>query len=813
MHEMTYCIGGRKIAGPHTRKVESAKNRCGRPHEKSGRFWGIIERSDIEDSGYRLLFEAVADGMLLAAVDGTVVDANAEACVLLGRTRDEVVASGRGAIFDQSDPRLAPAIEQRRESGRFKGELRLLRHDGVPFSAEVSFAAYRDELGDEKTVIVFRDVTERKEAERNFREAEARFRTLVEHIPAVTYMEAIDRQERSTNLLYASPQIEAMFGYSPEEWMSDPQLFPRLLHPEDREWVLSEDERTDATGEPFLMEYRQFTRDGRLVWVRDEAVLVRDEEGRPRYWLGVLYDTTEQKRIEGELRESEERYRAFIRQSTEGIWRLEFQQPIPTDVAEDEQIDLFYRHGYLAECNDAMARLYGYQQAEEIVGAKLADVLSPAIPENVEYLRAAVRSGYRLTDAEVHRTDEGNVRYFLSNLTGIVEDGFLVRAWGTQQDVTERKEADRKLREAEARFRTLVEQVPAVIYIDSNDEISSAIYMSPQVEDMLGYTPEEWLDDPELWVKVLHPDDRERVLAEDARLDAIGGPFSVEYRMLAKDGRAVWVRDEAVLVKDEEGTPLFWQGVLVDITERKRAEEKQAELVEELRRSNAELEQFAYVASHDLQEPLRMVASYTQLLARRYEGKLDSDADEFIRYAVDGANRMQTLINDLLTYSRVGTRGSELVPTDTGAVYEAAYANLRRAIEEGGAEVTAEELPTVAGDPTQLVQLFQNLIANAIKFRSEKSPQIRVEAERQNGMWLFSVSDNGIGIEPEYQERIFVIFQRLHGRTEYQGTGIGLAVCKKIVERHGGRIWVESEPRKGSSFYFTLASAALSTPP
>ncbi len=199
-----------------------------------------------------------------------------------------------------------------------------------------------------------------------------------------------------------------------------------------------------------------------------------------------------------------------------------------------------------------------------------------------------------------------------------------------------------------------------------------------------------------------------------------------------------------------------------------------------------------------------MVASYIRLLARRYEGKLDEDADEFIAYAVDGASRMQTLINDLLQYSRVGTRGKQLVPTDMRAVFEAARDNLRVAIEESGAQLTSDELPAVLGDETQLVQLLQNLMANAIKFRSERSAEVHVGVRWAEGEWLFWVSDNGIGIEEQYRERIFRIFQRLHGKGEYPGTGIGLAVCKKIVERHGGRIWVESEPGEGSTFFFTL---------
>jgi PAS domain S-box-containing protein len=240
-----------------------------------------------------------------------------------------------------------------------------------------------------------------------------------------------------------------------------------------------------------------------------------------------------------------------------------------------------------------------------------------------------------------------------------------------------------------------------------------------------------------------------------------------------------------------------------DITEHKQTE-KLRQTVEELARSNRDLEQFAYVSSHDLQEPLRMVASYLQLLEQRYKGRLEADADEFIAYAVDGAKRMQELINDLLAFSRVRTKGKEFTKTDCSHVLGQAIANLQAAIEESGAVLTNDSLPIVEADETQLIQLFQNLLDNAIKFRRKEPPRIHISAKRKGEEWLFSVIDNGIGIDPQYAERIFVIFQRLQEKEECPGTGIGLAICKRIVERHGGRIWVESTPEKGSTFFFTI---------
>ncbi|HET6676332.1 MAG TPA: ATP-binding protein, partial [Nitrospiraceae bacterium] len=229
--------------------------------------------------------------------------------------------------------------------------------------------------------------------------------------------------------------------------------------------------------------------------------------------------------------------------------------------------------------------------------------------------------------------------------------------------------------------------------------------------------------------------------------------------------------------------------------------------VAELGRSNAELQQFAYVASHDLQEPLRMVSSYTQLLAKRFKGKLDADADDFIGFAVDGAARMQKLIQDLLAYSRVSTRDMDRQTMSMETVLRYAADNLQVTMKEAETIVTHDPLPSVKADERQITQLFQNLISNAIKFRGQQPPRIHVSAKRLDTEWLFSVQDNGIGIDSQYADRIFVIFQRLHNREEYPGTGIGLAICKKVVERHGGRIWVESESGKGSTFFFTLPDA------
>lgn len=351
-------------------------------------------------------------------------------------------------------------------------------------------------------------------------------------------------------------------------------------------------------------------------------------------------------------------------------------------------------------------------------------------------------------------------------------------------------------------FRQLLEAAPdAIIIVDSDGCI---VLVNRMAETMFGYGRSELMGKA---VEVLLPaafrdghQQKRDAYFSDAHTRPMGS--GLELRAQHKNGHQIPVEISLSPLQSADGQLVT--AVVRDITERQQAREALEQHALELERSNAELEQFAYVASHDLQEPLRMVASYAQLLGRRYRDKLDEDADEFIDYIVDGATRMQNLINDLLTFSRIGTRGNEMVPTDTNAVLRRVLNNLQLAIDDSHAKVTYDQLPEVKGDELQLVQLFQNLISNALKFHGEAAPVIHIGAKHEAEEVVFSVKDQGIGIEPQYSERIFLLFQRLHGKKEYPGTGIGLAICKKIVDRHGGKIWIESQPGKGTTFYFTL---------
>jgi PAS domain S-box-containing protein len=383
-------------------------------------------------------------------------------------------------------------------------------------------------------------------------------------------------------------------------------------------------------------------------------------------------------------------------------------------------------------------------------------------------------------------------------------EGILVTA--AIRDITTRKDAERHLAQMEARYRGLLEAAPdGMVVVDQSGAI---VLLNVQAEKHFGYRSDELLG--QKVTNIIPEGFAERLIADGTRTTAealaqqIG--TGIELYGRRKDGSEFPI--EIMLSPLESTEGILVTAAIRDITVRREAEANLAQKVEELNRSNEELEQFAYIASHDLQEPLRMVASYTQLLSKRYKGRLDSDADEFIAFAVDGASRMQRLIQDLLAYSRVGKKGGELLDVSSEESLLLAINNLRSAIEDSGALVTHDPLPRVMADEVQLTQLLQNLVGNAIKYQRPGVPLIHVSAVRNDkGMWLFSIRDNGLGIDSQFFEKIFGMFQRLHKREEFAGTGMGLAICKKIVERHGGEISVESQPGVGSTFHFTLAAS------
>ena len=370
-----------------------------------------------------------------------------------------------------------------------------------------------------------------------------------------------------------------------------------------------------------------------------------------------------------------------------------------------------------------------------------------------------------------------------------------------EREIEQRKKAEE---ERALRDRSINSATNGILIADARQPDMPTVYCNAAFEKITGYATEEVLGQN---CRFLQGTDHQQ-----PGLDAIrrairqGTEAKAELRNYRKDGSPFWNELYIAPVKDQQGRLTHFIGIQTDITERKHQETELAHKTRELAQSNAELQQFAYVASHDLQEPLRMVASYTELLGKRYKGKLDQDADEFIGYAVDGATRMQRLIRDLLEYSRVGSERKSFEQTDCEVVFQQAMQNLSASVRERHAEVTHDPLPIVHANPTHLTQVFQNLIGNALKFQGESPSKIHVGAKALPDGWEFSVRDNGVGIPADQLDRIFSIFQRLHGQSEYPGTGIGLAICKRIVEKYGGQIRVESEPGKGSIFYFTLAT-------
>jgi len=375
-----------------------------------------------------------------------------------------------------------------------------------------------------------------------------------------------------------------------------------------------------------------------------------------------------------------------------------------------------------------------------------------------------------------------------------------------QQKISELEAAQTAILEREEHLRSTIASMDDLVVILDKDDIFLDYYQPPDKLSLF-LLPKQFLG-KRYW-EVLPSHIAAQLKETIEKVIATGTVHYFDYSYTNEgDTHIKWSTVKVSIRKDKAGHFVGITAVVRDITDRKAVKEKLTLQAQELIRSNAELEQFAYVASHDLREPLRKIKSYTELLEQRYKGQLDDRADKYIYYIVDGASRLQALVTDLLLYSRVG-RSSDLAleQTDMGKILAYVLDDLEVAIKEKGAIVTYDQLPTVVADPKQMAQLLQNLVGNAVKFHDETPIKATISAEQQGNEWVFTIQDNGIGIEPKFVDRIFLIFQRLHTRTEYSGNGIGLAICKKIVENHNGRIWVESEFGKGTTFYFTLPTS------
>jgi PAS domain S-box-containing protein len=565
---------------------------------------------------------------------------------------------------------------------------------------------------------------------------------------------------------------ERLFGYTPQEAIG--KTVAELLIPDDRQAEepkilerLRRGERVDH------FETVRKRKDGTQLDISLTISPVEDGQGRIVGASKIARDISERKRQEAKLRNSEERFRALVSATSDVIYRMS------SDWTE-------------------MRHLMGREF--------IADTLEPSQswldkyihpddqPHLTETIQKAIRSkSVFALEHRVIRTD-GTLGWTCSRAVPILDDaGEIVEWFGAASDITDLKEAEAAIQESEHRFRQLAEAGPQIVWL--SDAYGELEFVNRRWVEFSGLDLEA-TKDPAQIASRLHPE--ENVLEHWRRSVAARTPFELEARLRSKGGEFRWFVMRTVPVNDEHGRIQRWIAASTDIHEIKL-------LQLELQRANRDLEQFAYSASHDLQEPMRSVKIYSQLLAKRYRGTLDGDANKFINYLLSGATQMETLLRDLLAFTQVAKLDKPVDAIDGRQAFDAAVSNLCSAISETGATVTCDVLPSVRVDATHLQQLFQNLLGNAIKYRSpERAPAVHVSAERQGGSWVFAVTDNGIGIDPEYKEFIFGLFKRLHTNDEYAGTGIGLALCQRIVDRYHGRIWVESEPGRGSTFCFAL---------
>jgi PAS domain S-box-containing protein len=742
------------------------------------------------ESKYRGLLEAAPDAMVVVNQGGDIVLLNLQAEKQFGYRRDEllgqkvtnIIPVGFAERLIADDLRSTEdALAQQIGTGI---ELIGSRKDGSEFPIEIMLSPLESAEGTLVTAAI-RNISVRKAAETHLAQMESRYRGLLEAAP-----DAMVVVDQTGAIVLLNVQAEKQFGYRRDELLG--QKVTNIIPVGFAERLIADDLRSteDALAQQIGtgIELIGSRKDGGEFPI--EIMLSPLESTEGTLVTAAIRDISVRKAAETHLAQMESRYRGLL------------------EAAPDAMV-VVNQTGEIVLLNVQAEKQFGYRR-DELLGQKVTNIIPVGFAERLiaDDLRSAEDASAQQIGTGIEliarRKDGGEfpIEIMLSPL--VSAEGTLVTA--AIRDISVRKAAETHLAQMEGKYRGLLEAAPdAMVVVNQGGEI---VLLNVQAEKQFGYRRDELLG--QKVTNIIPVGFAERLIADDLRSaeDASAQQIGTGIELIAqrKDGSEFPI--EIMLSPLESGEGTLVTAAIRDISLRKKDAEVLLGKVEELNRSNEELGQFAYIASHDLQEPLRMVASYTQLLSRRYKGKLDADADDFITFAVDGASRMQRLIQDLLAYSRIGTKGSVLRHASSEDALQQALVSLRGSIEGSGALVTHDPLPAVLADEMQLAQLFQNLVGNAIKYQKSGIPRVHISAALNcDRKWSFSVKDNGLGIDPQYFERIFGMFQRLHKREEFSGTGIGLAICKKIVERHGGNISVESSPGHGSTFKFALSGS------
>lgn len=636
-------------------------------------------------------------------------------------------------------------------------------------------------------VVITHDITQQRTHDEWERERREHLQRIIDNLPFVVWV--MTPEGIITDINETARQAKALLG----EQILDMPLTHWAKTEADRQLATAAIQRTQK-GAIARYDIDQHDEQGKLLHTFDFTLSpLRDSSGAIISLIGTITDVTERKRLEEVQRENRDYLQQLIDNVPVNIWVL-----TPDGIITD--INRHLVNDRALEPRDVIGTpIYQWYSAES----------NALVREAVTCARQGEKQRFDLQRVGMDG-QQRTVDFSISPLQDA--QGNITRLLAATVDITERKRVqDELVRLTELldaqrqRLRNIITNIPGIIWEATGEPDGSqhVDFVSDYAVTMLGYPVETWYTET-IWKQIIHPADFMTSVERSQEIYASGTSGVLQFRCVAADGRVVHVETHTTIIKDAGGQPVGACGLIMDITQRKEAEEALEQYSRDLKRSNEELQQFAYIASHDLQEPLRMVTSYLQLIEERYKDQLDQDAHDFINFAVDGAMRMKALIKDLLAYSRVQSQVIEFEQLNAGEALTEAIDNLQLTIEENNATILVDQLPTIYGDQHQIIQLFQNLLSNAIKFRREAPPQIHVRAEQRDHEWVFSMQDNGIGIEPEYTKRLFTIFQRLHSKERYPGTGIGLAICKKVIERHGGQIWFTSTPGEGTTFYFTL---------